>query len=94
MAEEELHRVGDITKQLLQFHRDSVAPKALDVQDLLESVLTLYKNRLEMRQIEVIRQYGSAPPIRAHPGELRQAFSNLIANAIDAMPGGEGSVSA
>ena len=88
MAEEELHRVGDITKQLLQFHRDSVAPKDVDVSELLESVLTLYKNRLETRQVEVIRQFGAAPSIRAHPGELRQAFSNLIANAIDAMPKG------
>jgi signal transduction histidine kinase len=88
MAEEELQRVGDITKQILHFHRDTKTLQEVRLEDVLESILSLYRNRLEMRQIEVVRQYRSRASILAHPGELRQAFSNLVANAIDAMPRG------
>jgi signal transduction histidine kinase len=41
-----------------------------------------------MRNIQVVRQYRSSRRVLARPGELRQAFANLIANAIDAMPRG------
>lgn len=88
MAEEELQRVGDITKQMLHFHRDTKTLQEVRLEDVLESIVSLYRNRLEMRQIEVVRQYRSQASILAHPGELRQALSNLVANAIDAMPRG------
>jgi signal transduction histidine kinase len=88
MAEEELQRVGDITKQILHFHRDTKNLQEVRLEDVLESIVSLYRNRLEMRQIEIVRQYRSRASILAHPGELRQAFSNLVANAIDAMPRG------
>ncbi len=88
LAEEELQRVGDITKQILHFHRDTKSLQEVRLDDVLESIVSLYRNRLEMRQIEVVRQYRSRTSILAHPGELRQAFSNLVANAIDAMPRG------
>ncbi len=88
MAEEELQRVGDITKQILHFHRDTKTMQEVRLEDVLESIVSLYRNRLEMRQIELVRQYRSRASILAHPGELRQALSNLVANAIDAMPRG------
>ena len=88
MAEDELQRVGDITKQILHFHRDTKTLQEVCLEDVLESIVSLYRNRMEMRRIELVRQYRSQASIMAHPGELRQAFSNLVANAIDAMPRG------
>jgi signal transduction histidine kinase len=88
MAEEELQRVADITKQILHFHRDTKTFQEVRLEDVLESIVSLYRNRLETRQIQIVRQYRSRASILAHPGELRQAFANLVANAIDAMPHG------
>jgi signal transduction histidine kinase len=88
MAEAELQRVGEITKQMLYFHRDSTSPQEVALSEVIESVFVLYQNRLDMRQIKVLKQYRSNAMLIAHPGELRQAFSNVIANAIDAMPQG------
>lgn len=88
MAEEELQRVSEITKQMLQFHRESRGEQEISLADVMESILVLYQNRLEMRSIQVVRKYQSSQRLRGHPGELRQAFSNLVANAIDAMPSG------
>jgi signal transduction histidine kinase len=88
MAEQELQRVGEITKQTLAFHRDSQNAQDVRVTEALDSVLVLYRSKLERRKIEVVRQYRSAGVLRGFFGELRQVFANFIANAIDAMPNG------
>ena len=54
----------------------------------IDDLLFLYEKRFETRNIRVIKQYKSDPEIIAFAGEIRQAFSNLISNAIDAMPSG------
>jgi signal transduction histidine kinase len=48
----------------------------------------LYEKRFESRRINVVKQYDDGLEITALAGEIRQAFSNLITNAIDAMPEG------
>lgn len=36
-------------------------------------------------EIEIIKQYGNLPEIQCYPGLLNQVFTNLLANAIDAL---------
>ncbi|HLI78208.1 MAG TPA: HAMP domain-containing sensor histidine kinase [Acidobacteriaceae bacterium] len=88
MSEAELSRVAEITKQMLSFQRNTVAPQDVSLAELLDGILALFTARLRERKITVRRQYDSAGWMLAYPGELRQAFVNLIANAIDAMPSG------
>jgi signal transduction histidine kinase len=88
MAEQELQRVGEITKQTLAFHRDSQNAQDVRVTEALDSVLVLYRSKLEQQKIEVVRQYRSVGVLIGFLGELRQVFANFIANAIDAMPNG------
>ena len=88
MAEKELQHVSEITKQTLAFHRDSKMAQEVRVTEALDSVLVLYRTKLEVQQIEVKRQYRSTGVLLGYLGELRQVFANLIANAIDAMPSG------
>ncbi|MGZ4900387.1 MAG: ATP-binding protein, partial [Candidatus Angelobacter sp.] len=38
--------------------------------------------------VEVIRDYRGAPPLLAFEGELRQVFTNLVGNALDASRNG------
>jgi signal transduction histidine kinase len=88
MAEAELSRVSEITKQMLSFHRDSKTPEDVSLADLLDGILVLFAAKLRERQITIVRQFDCPGWMVAHPGELRQAFVNLISNAIDAMPNG------
>jgi signal transduction histidine kinase len=87
-AELEMERVAQISKQTLNFHRETRLPVRVQPSDLLDEVLVLYARRLEERRIEVVRQYRSAASLVVFPGELRQVFSNLVANAIEASPVG------
>ena len=88
LAEEELTRVSEITKQILTFHRDSKQAVDTLVTEAIESVLSLHEARLRRSHVQVRRLYQTEGSVHAHPGELRQIFSNLISNAIDAMPDG------
>jgi PAS domain S-box-containing protein len=88
LASRELDRVAHITRQTLGFYRDTSSPVLLNVAETLDDLLLLYEKRFESRNIKLIKQYDKEVEITALAGEIRQAFSNLVTNAIDAMPDG------
>ncbi len=62
---------------------------ATDVRPGLDSTLTMLQHKLRTKGIEVQRLYPpDVPPVWAHEGELNQVWTNLIDNAIDALPEG------
>ncbi|HWR14195.1 MAG TPA: PAS domain S-box protein [Terriglobales bacterium] len=87
-AEQELSRVAHITRQTLGFYRDSVGPIRISIQEVIEDVLQLYSKKLILHRVEITRDYRGDSIITALAGEIRQVFSNLIGNAVDAMQNG------
>ena len=85
LAEQELERVAHITRQTLGFYRESNVPEPIDIPVLIDSVLRLYSNKLESKNIRVMRELADCPPMHGVAGELKQVVSNLISNAIDAV---------
>lgn len=88
MATEELARIVHITRQTLGFYREAAAPVPIRISELLANVLELYSHRMQARRIRVERRFGPQPEIRGFPGEMRQVFSNLIVNALEAVSDG------
>ncbi|HET9365121.1 MAG TPA: PAS domain S-box protein [Candidatus Angelobacter sp.] len=88
LASRELDRVSHIARQTLGFYRENSQPTAVNISQILNDLLFLYETRLQSRKIKVVKQYDKPIEITALAGEIRQAFSNLITNAIDAMPSG------
>jgi len=87
-AERELARVIEITHQTLHFYRESNHPVDVKVAELVEEVLSLYRRKMRMKGVELVKEVTACPPLRALPGEIRQVISNVIVNAIDATPRG------
>jgi signal transduction histidine kinase len=58
----------------------------LQVTDGLETVIELYHNKFK-HNIELVRDYQPLPALWCYPDELVQVWTNLIHNAIQAMPG-------
>jgi two-component system NtrC family sensor kinase len=83
-AQQELSRAVEISKQTLNFYRE--APDSIQVRlsNLLEEVLVLYRRKISEKKLLVIRKFQREESIVAFPGEIRQVFSNLIGNAIEA----------
>jgi two-component system CheB/CheR fusion protein len=84
MVVEELDRVTELTRQSLSFFRESAAPKAVDIEEVLEGVLNLYSKRIEAKGITVRKQYLTSETISSYPGEIRQVFATLLVNAMEA----------
>lgn len=56
--------------------------------ELLAAVLEFYKQRFDSSGIAVQSRYSSDGNIPAHADQLRRVFSNLLLNAVEAMPEG------
>jgi two-component system, NtrC family, sensor kinase len=84
LAQRELARVAQIAKQTLNFYRDTPQPVRTRPSDLLDEVLVLYSRRIAEKQLRVVREFETSRSMTASPGEMRQVFSNLITNAIEA----------
>jgi PAS domain S-box-containing protein len=88
LAEQEIGRLDSIAQQALGFVRETAAPEQLDPAKLVEEVLQLYVRKLQQSHIAIDKRTQENLEIRGFPGELRQLFSNLILNAMEAMKDG------
>ena len=87
-AEQEAERVAEITKHTLRFHRGQDSADAVNVVELLQSVLVLFQGKLNQSRIHLSFEKKDAPPLVCFSGEIRQVMANLLRNAVEAMPGG------
>ncbi len=77
-------RIAGLVKSLRSYGRtDETEDTETDLHEGLEDTLRLFANRLH--DVTVERQFGDVPPVRGNPGPLNQVWTNLIANALDAM---------
>ena len=85
IADGELKRIAHITRQSLGFYRESNAPALTSVNAVLESAIGLLKSRIRAKQAVIEKQWDGDVKVTAVAGELRQVFSNLLVNSLDAI---------
>ena len=83
-----MERVSHIARQTLGYYRDTGSATEVHLHDLIENVLTVYQGKLLSTGISVDTRFSDLQKIAVSKGEMLQVFSNIIANAIDAMPQG------
>ena len=89
----EVIRVSEITKQTLSFYRESSNPVPINMGALLEGIFALHRPTLQQKSIRVHSCVQAGASILGRPGEIRQILTNLLINAMDALPNG-GEISA
>jgi signal transduction histidine kinase len=69
-------------------YMDQAPEQEVDIHDGLESTLTILGHKLKQGSVEVRRDYDrSLPRVTVHGSELNQVWTNLLANALDALDG-------
>jgi protein-histidine pros-kinase len=87
-AKKEVERLASIARETLAPHRAPSEKVKVKATDLLDTSLESFHRQIEEGHVKVERHYSTDAIIEVSPGELRQVFTNLISNAIDAMPEG------
>ena len=71
--------------------RDSINPQIarhpthVNVEETIDTVLSVYERRIEAKGVYIKRRYHSdGATIKTYPGEIRQVFTTLLLNAIEA----------
>jgi signal transduction histidine kinase len=86
IADKELQRLSHITARSLKFYRQRTAPAFTALDEVIDSVVYFHDPAIRLRNIVIERRYRSAPSVLCQPGEIQQVFTNLISNALDALP--------
>jgi PAS domain S-box-containing protein len=87
-AQREVKRVFEISKNMLSLHRESRTASKVNLFELLQGVVSLIQETIAKgrRKIEFIP--GFKGEVEAFPSELRQVFTNVIKNAVEATTDG------
>jgi len=87
-AREEVTRIGHITRNTLALQRETAFPVSMSLSEILDGVCRMFECAVAQKRIRLERRYETSGQMIGFPGELRQVFTNLIANALDALADG------
>ncbi|BAZ38379.1 PAS/PAC sensor signal transduction histidine kinase [Calothrix sp. NIES-4101] len=83
-------QLQDKVSALYKFSQcDNSQVQKTDLHDGLNNLLAILQPRFQEKShrlgIQVIKQFGNIPLVECFPGELNQAFMNILTNAIEAL---------
>jgi signal transduction histidine kinase len=85
-ADEQLRRLGEITSRSLSFIRLDIEPKEVDLVELAISALRLHDHQISKKRVKVQTRTPEVASALVKKGEIFQVVTNLLLNAIDALP--------
>jgi signal transduction histidine kinase len=83
-------RISELVGAIKEYsYMDQASVQKVDLHKALESTLLILKFKLRKKNIVLTREYAEElPRIKAYGSELNLVWTNLIVNAVDAMPEG------
>jgi signal transduction histidine kinase len=85
-AEEQMQIVSQIAKQTLSFSQQVEKPRAIGFVALAEAAIRIHQRAMAEKRIHLVRDLPEDIVAEVFTGEMLQVFSNLIVNALDALP--------
>ena len=88
LAEEQMGTLYHITNQSLGFARSSRSPQAINLAAVAEAALRIHQRTIEAKKVHLVKELPEKLVAEVHTGEILQVVSNVIVNALDALPQG------
>lgn len=86
LLDEQLHILVRIAHQTLSFYRSPEMKETTALAVLADAAIRIHQKKIAARNIRLLRNLSSDATVFAHSGEILQVLSNLISNALDALP--------
>jgi signal transduction histidine kinase len=86
LADEQTTILRQIVDQTLGFVRPSAAPKPIDLIVVAEAALRIHQQTIAAKKVNLVKNLPDKLVAYVYTSEMLQAISNLIVNALDAIP--------
>jgi len=86
LAEEQMATLRQVAGQTLGFARPSQSPKPFHLHLLAHASLRLHQRTINAKKIHLVKDLPDDVIAEIHTGEMLQVLSNVILNALDALP--------
>jgi signal transduction histidine kinase len=85
-AEEQMATLSEIAIGTLRLARDSPSPQPVSVSLLTEAALRIHQRAIDSKRARLVKDIRGEIVVEAYTREILQVVSNLIVNALDAIP--------
>lgn len=85
LIESELERMRYVIDHALARYRNIMNPTPTAVSSVLDAILRFYQDKIAAKNIHIEKRYECPGMVNAASEDLRQAFSNLVVNALQAL---------
>jgi len=86
MLEEQLVTLTKLSRQTLSFYRSPETRESIPIATLAEAALRVHQRKISAKHIDLRKRLTDDVSADVHAGDMLQVFSNVISNAIDALP--------
>jgi signal transduction histidine kinase len=88
--EKQLRMLGSVTRRSLTFHREHSEMKEVNLVEIVQSALKLHEDKINKHDVKVDIQFADSAVAPVREGEILQVISNLLLNALAALPPSNG----
>ncbi len=85
-AQEQIATLTQIASQTLGFARTSHVPHPSDLVNVAEAALRIHQRAIEAKRVHLVKELPEKLVVDTYTGELLQVVSNVVVNALDALP--------
>lgn len=86
VAEEQIATMSEIAGGTLRLARAIPTPRPVDLSVLAEAALRMHQRAIESKGAHLVKDLRGDLVAEVYPGEILQVISNLMVNALDAIP--------
>lgn len=86
LIDEQLVILTRISRQTLSFYHSKDSRQLVVVASVAEAALRVHRHKIMAKEIRLVKELPGDVALEAHPGSMLQVLSNLISNAVEALP--------
>lgn len=86
LVDEQLSVLSTISRQTLSFYHSKETLEPVQIALVAEAALRIHRSKIAAKNIRLLKKLPGDLILESHPGVMLQVFSNLIGNAVEALP--------